>query len=127
MATPCEVLYNGIASKKRGRNRDLSSVIVRAAANSVVLVGLFLLVRVLYKATTGSSVVPFFVQQESLWIRELCALALNLPVPFHVIAVGLVVQRKWLSRPLARAVWLAVAVSGSWLGVALGVRLLASR
>jgi hypothetical protein len=102
-------------------------VIVRAVANSVVLVGLFLFVRVLYNAATGSLVTPLFAQPQSPWIEGLCALALNLPVPFHVISVGLVLQRKWLSRPLARAVWLAVVVSGSWLGVALGIRLLAGR
>ena len=103
------------------------SVIARVVANSVFLVGLFLLVRVLHKSVTGSLVTQFFAQLQGSWIRQLYALGLSLPVPFHVISVEAGSPAEMAFTPFARAVWVAVVVSGCWLGVALGIRVLILR
>jgi hypothetical protein len=99
-------------------------VITRVAANVLIVVGLFLLVRVLNNAVTGSLVAQLFAQSQGTWIRNVCALGLSLPVPFHVISVGLVLQRRRLPPRWTKAAWLAVVVSGCWLGAALGIKML---
>lgn len=99
-------------------------MIARAVANVLIVVGLFLLVRVLNNAVTGSLVGQLFAQSQGSWIRNVYALGLSLPVPFHVISVGLVLQRRWLPPLWTRVVWLAVVVSGCWLGAALGIKML---
>ena len=99
-------------------------MIPRAIANLVILVGLFLLVKILYSATTGDLTTQIFAASPESWIKHVSALGLSLPLPFHVISVGLFLQRRWLSPPWARFAWIAVGVSGCWLGVALGIKLL---
>jgi hypothetical protein len=99
-------------------------MIPRAIANLVILVGLFLLIKILYNAATGSLTALLFAASQESWIKHVSALGLSLPVPFHVISVGLILQKRWLSPPWARFAWIAVAVSGCWLGVALGIKLL---
>ncbi len=96
----------------------------RVVANILIFVGLFLLVRVLYSAVTGSLVARPFAQSQGLWIRNVFALGLSLPVPFHVISIGLVLQRRWFPPLWTRVAWLAVVVSGCWLGAALGIKML---
>lgn len=96
----------------------------RVVANILIFVGLFLLVRVLHSAVTGSLVTQPFAQSQGSWIRNVYALGLSLPVPFHVISVGLVLQRRWFPPLWTRVAWLAVVVSGCWLGVALGIKML---
>jgi hypothetical protein len=100
------------------------TMIARVVANILIAVGLFLLVRVLNNAVTGALVVQVFAQSQGSWIRNVYALGLSLPVPFHVISVGLVLQQRWLSPLWTKAAWLAVVVSGCWLGAALGIKLL---
>jgi hypothetical protein len=39
------------------------------------------------------------------------------------MAVGLILQRRWLSRGWSKTAWLAVVISGCWLGAALGIKL----
>jgi hypothetical protein len=87
-------------------------------------VGLFLLIKILYNAATGSLTALLFAASQESWIKHVSALGLSLPVPFHVISVGLILQKRWLSPPWARFAWIAVVVSGCWLGVALGIKLL---
>jgi hypothetical protein len=54
---------------------------------------------------------------------DLYALGLIIPVPLHIISIGLVLKRKWLSRFWARAAWPAIFISGCWLGAAIAVRI----
>jgi hypothetical protein len=96
-------------------------------------------------------VAQLFPEAQQLWTNNLYAIGLSLPVPLHVISVGFVLQRRWLSPhgrrivwlapvPLhvisvgfvlqrrwlsphgRRIVWLAVIISGCWLGVALVIK-----
>ncbi|NIQ38908.1 MAG: hypothetical protein GTN81_10010 [Proteobacteria bacterium] len=96
----------------------------RIVANLLIAVGLFLLIRILHNAVTGALVSQLFAQSHGSLMRNLYALGLSLPVPVHVISVGLVLQGRWLPPRWARAGWLAAVVSGCWLGAALGIKVL---
>jgi hypothetical protein len=98
-------------------------IIVRLIANAVVAVGLFLLVRVFYHTATGSLAAQLFPESQQSWTNNLYTLGLSLPVPLHVISVGFVLQRRWLPQHWTRIVWLAVVISGCWLGAALAIKL----
>lgn len=97
--------------------------VLRLAGSVAVAFGLYLLARVVFRAYSGALAGQFFPRAAGSWVLTVCALGLSLPVPFHIMSVGLIVQRRWLPPPWARAAWLAVVVSGSWLGAALAVKL----
>jgi hypothetical protein len=96
----------------------------RTAANIVIAAGLLLLAKVIYSAATGSLSVHLFAQPHGSWLLTMYALGLSFPVPFHVISVGLFLKRRWLSLFWAKVGFSAVVMSGCWLGVALGIKLL---
>ena len=97
--------------------------IIRFIARVAVAVGLFLLVRAIYHAANGSLVTQLFPESQQAWANNLYAIGLSLPVPLHVISVGFVLQRRWLPPHWIRIVWLAVVISGCWLGVALVIKI----
>lgn len=96
--------------------------IIRLFANVAVAVGLFLLVRVIYHAASGALAAQLFPESQQAWTGNLSAIFLSLPVPLHVISVGFVMQRRWLSPHWSRIVWLAVVISGCWLALALLIK-----
>lgn len=96
---------------------------MRVFANVTILVGFFLLGRVVCQAATGGMAAQFPALSSGLRAHGLYALGLSLPVPMHVIAVGLILQKKWLTHRWARLAWWAVVVSGCWLGTALLIKL----
>lgn len=99
--------------------------VFRGLANVVILVGVFLLLKVVYHSATGllvDQVLPH--PQGEGWLPHAFALGLSLGVPLHVISVGLVLQKKWLPPLWARTSRIAVVVSGCWLGAALGIKTL---
>ena len=98
-------------------------MLLRILANATILIGLFLLGRVICQATTGGLAAQYPALPTGLAARGLYALGLSLPVPMHVIAVGLILQRKWLDRNWTRVAWWAAVFSGLWLGAALLIRL----
>ena len=100
--------------------------IVTFVARRIIVVGIVLLVGVLYQAVNGSLATKFFAKSQPSSITSLCALMLGLPVPLHVMSVGLILQRSWLSPLWARVAWIAIVGSGCWLGASLAVRLLIS-
>ena len=99
-------------------------MIPRAIANFVICAGLFILVKILYDAATGALNVQFFTASPVSWTTHVFALGLALPLPFHVISVGLLLQKRWLSPPWKKVAWIAVVASGCWLGAALGIKVL---
>jgi len=103
----------------------MGKTVVRAIANVVILVGFFFLARVLYYSLNGELAQRYFASASVAPIHSAYALFLSLPVPLHIIAVGLVLQLKWLSPPWGRAARWGVVVSGCWLGLALAIRWLA--
>ena len=100
--------------------------IVTFVARRIIVVGIVLLVGVLYQAVNGSLATKFFAKSQPSSITSLCALMLGLPVPFHVISIGLILQRRRLSPPWAKFAWIAVVGSGCWLGASLAVRVMIS-
>ncbi len=98
-------------------------MLLRIFANATVLTGLFLLGRVICQAASGGLAAQYPALPAGLIGRGLFALGLSLPAPMHVIAVGLILQKKWLDRRWARFAWWAVVFSGCWLGTALVVKL----
>ena len=126
--------HRGIAADDRARrqfdpswsggplNRSILKILAKVLANTVVVVGLLLLVRVFHEAATGSLVGRVLPNATVSSATTALALGLALPIPFHVISIGLIVQRRWLPRRLARIAWWAIVTSGCWLGVALAVK-----
>ena len=98
-------------------------MIVRLIANTAILVGLYLFASMIYGAANGSLDARLFPESQESLSNTLVALALGLPVPFHLISVGLLLQRRWLPHSGARISFLAVVISGCWLGTAIGIKL----
>jgi hypothetical protein len=103
----------------------MGKFVVRTIANVIVLIGFFLLGRVLYYGLNGVLAQQYFASSRGSMIQNVCALGLGLPIPLHIISVGLVLQLRWLSPAWARGARWAVVGSGCWLGIALAVRWLA--
>lgn len=97
---------------------------LKITANAVILTGVLLLTRVLYFAASGQLAEPLFSHCQDSWMIQLYALILSLPVPIHVMSVGLIIRRKWLSPVWVKTAWYAVVISGFWLGAALGIKLI---
>ncbi len=102
------------------------TTVFRTVANVIIVVGLCLLAKVLYNAATGSLATRFFAQSPGSRLDTVYALGLALPIPFHVILIGLIVQKRWLSPRWAKIAWFAVIISGCWLGASLAIRLVIS-
>jgi hypothetical protein len=99
--------------------------IFRGFATIIILVGVFLLAKVVFHAATGALVDQVFTRpRDEGWLPHAFALGLSMGVPLHVISVGLVLQKKWLSPLWAQTSRIAVVVSGCWLGAALGIKAL---
>lgn len=94
-------------------------MLVRIVANITILAGLFLLGRVICQAASGGLAAQYPTLPPGWRAYGLVALGLSLPVPMHVIAVGLILQKRWLAHGWARLTWWAVVFSGCWLGAAL--------
>lgn len=100
---------------------------VRLIANAAIAVGIYLFVRMIFSALTGSLAARLFPESPESMENTAIALVLGLPVPFHVISVGLILQRRWLPHPWARISIPAVVISGCWLGAALGIKFVVFR
>ena len=87
------------------------------------MVGVFLLARVIYHAASGFLLAQLFPESQQSWANNLYAIGLSLPIPLHVISIGLVLQRSLMPPHWVRIAWLAVMISGCWLGVALGIKI----
>lgn len=100
----------------------MARVLARLVGCGAIGVGFILLLGVLQELSAGALAAEHLGESPRAWRRDLAALALELPVPFHVMSVGLVIQKRWLTRRWARVAWYAALVSGCWLGAALAVR-----
>ena len=103
----------------------MGKIVVRAIANVIILIGVFLLGRGLYYGLSGVLAQHYFTQSQGSVIQNVYALGLSLPIPLHIIAVGWVLQLRWLSPAWARATRWGIVLSGCWLGIALAIRWLA--
>jgi len=103
----------------------MGKMVVRVIANITILIGIFLLIRVLYHSLSGVLAQQYFAPSQVSVIQNVYALGLSLPIPLHIIAIGLALQLRWLSPIWARGTRWAIVVSGCWLGLALAIRWLA--
>lgn len=95
----------------------------RIFASTVSVVGLCLLGLVIYEWSLGVLTGEFFPDVEHTATHRLSSLLLALPVPLHVIFIGLIIQKKWLTPNWARFAWVGIVTSGLWLGGALLVKM----
>jgi hypothetical protein len=95
---------------------------LRFIANAAIVCGFFLLVRVIYGASEGTLAAQFFPDSATTSFKTLLTLCLGLPVPLHIISVGMILQRRWLSPAWSRIAMPAVVISGCWLGAAIALK-----
>lgn len=101
---------------------DMGKIVVRVIANIAILIGLYLLGRVLCSSFSGAAAQQYFGTAAVSGIQNIYALGLGLPIPLHVIAIGLVLQLRWLSPWWTKFARWAIVISGCWLGLALAIR-----
>ena len=101
---------------------EMGKIALRVTANLVILVGLYLLGRVLCNSFSGAAAQHYFGISPLSGIHNIYALGLGLPIPLHVITIGLILQLRWLSSGWVKFTRWAIVLSGCWLGLALGVR-----
>lgn len=118
-----DLVFDAKSSERLRQIEIMPRNFIRLIAKLTVVVGLFLLVRVIYHAASGSLLAQLFPETQQSWANNLYAIFLSLPVPLHVISIGFVLQRSWLPPHRVRTAWLAVVISGCWLGVALGIKI----
>ncbi|MCP4370163.1 MAG: hypothetical protein GY797_18920 [Deltaproteobacteria bacterium] len=105
------------------QNRYPVQIAIRVIANIVVAIGFFLLIQTLYHAAFGTLAKTVFGNSPGSFIWNAAAIGLSLPIPLHVISIGLILQKKWLPTRWVKATWIAIVFSGCWLGVALFIKL----
>jgi hypothetical protein len=97
---------------------------VRFIANIIILVGIIYLFKVLIQSFNGILVQEIFNHQNQGIYWGLMAMLLGLPIPAHIISIGLILQKKWLSDSMQRLAWISIVFSGVWLGTALGIKMI---
>ncbi len=83
-----------------------------------------MLVRTIVMSVTGSLGAQVLPQLEPSFLRAVFAVCLSLPLPFHIISIGMVLQRRWFSSRWGRIAWIAILVSGLWLGASLVLKMI---
>lgn len=116
------MIASGRQVPRRRRSCYDRRMLIRFLANGTILIGLFLLGRVICQAASGSLAAYYPSLPSGVAAQGLMALGLRLPLPLHVIAVGLILQKNWLAPRWARMAWWAVVFSGGWLGAALLIK-----
>lgn len=96
--------------------------IVRNICTSVTILGLCLLGVAVYNAWEGHLAVKYFPDAVHTAGHHAGGLLLALGVPLHIIFIGMILQKKWLTKPMALCARVGIVVSGIWLGIALAVR-----
>ncbi len=94
----------------------------RALAWIVFVVGVVIFGLTLWRAVNGQLVERYFPEAAPSFALTIAAFALRLPIPLHIMAIGLIVQKPYLSRPLAKFSWFFIVTSGCWLGLSLAIR-----
>lgn len=103
---------------------DRATSAFRLLASLTTVVGLCLLVLVFVDWSNDILAGEFFPDTEHTYKHHLGGLLLALPVPLHVIFIGLIIQKKWLSPPMAKFAWVGITSSGMWLGASLLYRMI---
>lgn len=110
-------------TEEKSPNRYPAKTAIRIIANTVVAAGFYLLIQTLCHAASGTLTKTVFGNSPGSSIWNAAAIGLSLPIPLHVISIGLFLQKKWLPTRWIKATWIAIAFSGCWLGMALLLKL----
>jgi len=105
------------------RSRIPAKIAIMVVANIIVAAGFYVLIQILFHAASGTLAKTVFGSTPGSSSWDVSAIALSLPVPLHVISIGLILQKHWFSTRWAKVAWIAIIVSGCWLGAALFIRL----
>lgn len=97
----------------------------RLLMSTISAAGLILLAMVLIDWQTGTLAAKHFPDLEHEVGHHLAGLILSLPIPLHVIFIGLIMQKRWLGPAWSRFAWFGIVTSGLWLGATLLYRALA--
>jgi len=95
---------------------------IKIGATVISFVGFFLLIRVIYQAITGELIEDLNTDLGKNIKNTWFALGIGLPVPFHVISIGMILQKKWFTKRWKKIAWICIVTSGVWLGIALLVK-----
>ena len=101
----------------------MARAIFRIAANIIVGVGVALLIKTAFSSFNGDLARELFPDRPASAMANACAFGLSVPVPLHVMAVGLFLQLKQLSPGWRKTARFAVVISGLWLGLALAIKM----
>jgi len=104
----------------------LQKRLARWISLTVMAVGVFLFLRLVYGAINGSLIAEYYDHLHAATKPNrylLLSLVLGLPVPLHVISIGLILRRKLLPPIWAKLAWFSIVISGCWLGASLAIRL----
>ena len=99
---------------------------IKIAGNAIIVVGVALLIKTIYASVNGDLARELFPDWPGSALSNACAFALSVPVPLHVMAIGLILQYRRLTSGWAKTARFAIVISGCWLGVALGIKILYS-
>ena len=97
-------------------------LLFRIFASFISIVGFGLLIDVILEASSGVLIEDIFPEYNKTFTYKTLALLLALPVPFHVISIGMILQKRWLTEKLRRIAWISIFTSGIWLGIAIIVK-----
>ncbi len=96
----------------------------RIVASLVSLFGIAMLIKLFVDWQTGALAMKYLPEMTHTAKGHWLALALGLPIPLHVIFIGLIVQKKWLTPSMTRLAWIGISTSGIWLGASVLYRML---
>lgn len=93
--------------------------IFRILASTITVIGICMLILVIADWHNGDLAGRYFSDVEHTSSHHLQGLLLALPIPLHVIFIGLIIQKQWLTPPWARFAWVGIVSSGLWLGASM--------
>ena len=96
--------------------------IYRTFASFISVFGIIVFFRTLIYAINGNLVTEVNEEWEQNLTNTLYALGISLPVAFHIIFIGLIIQKRWLPIKWKRIAWFGIVISGIWLGIALVIK-----
>lgn len=96
----------------------------RILMSTVTAVGLVMLFLVFLDWQAGLLAPKHFPGADHDIRHHAGGLLLSLPIPLHVIFIGLIMQKRWLSPGMARFAWVGIVTSGLWLGASLLYRMI---
>ena len=97
-------------------------LLFRIFASAIALAGVGILADVIFEACSGELIEQLLPEYNKTLAHKTLALLLALPVPFHVISIGMIIQKRWLPVKLKRITWISIISSGIWLGIALIIK-----